>query len=120
MAADPVRLTAAKRAIPTPPKHLSLAMRRWWVEILEAFELDTHHLKLLETACGEWDRAQQARAELEANGGPTFLDRFGQTKEHPAAHIENQALILFARLVRELGLDLESPTAPRPPSRWHT
>jgi phage terminase small subunit len=119
MTADPVRLPV-KPAEPAPPKHLSPGMKRWWRTILSAYSLEGHHLRLLEAAATAWDRSQDARRELEANGGATYLDRFGQPKEHPAAHVERQSQIVFSRMVRELGLDLETPAESRPPSRWHT
>lgn len=115
MIAEPVRI--ARSADPAPPKHLSAAMRRWWRQIVRGYVLEAHHVRLLEGAATAWDRAQAARLMVEAEGS-VYRDRFGQPKEHPAAHVERQSLVTFARLTRELGLDPEAAASPRPPTRW--
>ncbi len=96
------------------PKHLKAATRRWWESVVGEYQLESHHLKLLTAAAECWDRAQQAREILVAEGLCT-TDRFGQRRAHPAAAIERDAKGLFARLVRELGLDVEGPSESRPP-----
>lgn len=104
-----------KPTAPKPPAYLSRAAKAWWKTIVTDFALESHHLKILEAACGAWDRAEQARALL-AKEGLTITDRFKQPKVHPAALIERDNKTLFARLVRELGLDVEgSPADNRPP-----
>lgn len=92
-------------------------MRRWVVDVESMFILEAHHRRLLEAAATAWDRATAARKMIAAEGA-VYRDRFGQPKLHPAAHVERLSLLAFARLVRELGLDLEMPATPRPPSRW--
>ena len=101
---------------PKPPAHLSRASKAWWKEIVSGYELDSHHLKLLEGAAVQWDRATEAREAIERDGVST-VDRWGQVKAHPAVEIERQAMTLFARLVRELALDVDPPgEVGRPPS----
>ena len=90
------------------PRHLNLATRRWWLEIIEQFELESYHIRLLTLAGEAWDRGQQAREAL-AKEGLTFKDRFDQPHARPEVNIERDSRIAFARLLRELGLDLESP-----------
>jgi phage terminase small subunit len=98
------------------PPHLSRQSKAWWRDIVTGYELDSHHLKLLEGAAGQWDRAVSAREQIDADGATT-MDRWGQAKAHPAVEIERQALTLFARLVRELALDVDAPgDIGRPPS----
>ena len=96
------------------PKHLQTEGRKFWKKVLDDFDLqDNHHLKLLEQACHCLDRQQQAREVIEAEG--IFIhDRFLQRREHPAAKTERDNKIIFARLIRELGLDLHDPAEPRP------
>jgi P27 family predicted phage terminase small subunit len=95
-----------KQRAPKPPKHLSRATRDWWRHVVESYELEPHHLRILQLACEAWDRATGAR-ELLAKDGTVFRDRFGTPKKHPAVGIEEQARLAFARLVRELDLEGE-------------
>jgi hypothetical protein len=69
----------------------------------------------LTLAAEAWDRAEQAREAI-AQHGMTFMDRFGQPHARPEIAIERDNRIAFARLLRELALDVEAPDAPRPPS----
>lgn len=91
-----------------PPKHLRPATRKWLRSVLEEYSLEPHHLRLLTLAAEAWDRGQQAREVVDADG-MTYLDRFGCPKARPEIAIERDARIGFARLVRELGLDVEPP-----------
>jgi phage terminase small subunit len=76
------------------------------------YELQPHHMRLLQ-ACGEcWDRLQQAR-ELLARDGLVVEGREGGMRPHPAAAIERDSRIAFARLIRELDLDVEPPASNR-------
>jgi hypothetical protein len=72
--------------------------------VLEEWQLEQHHEKLLTLAAESWDRVIEAREIIDSEG-LVFLDRFGQPKEHPAAGIERDNRIAFARLLRELDLD---------------
>jgi phage terminase small subunit len=79
------------------------------------FALEQHHLHLLTLACEALDRAAQAREAL-AEHGTVFIDRYGQPRARPEVQIERDSRIAFARLLRELGLDVEGPSeSPRPP-----
>jgi len=98
--------------LPSAPTHLSEQMQRWWREVVEGFELDAHHLKILEAAADSWDRMVQARETLQREG-LTVTTKHG-TKKHPAADIERDNKALFARLIRELDLDEPTP----PPARY--
>jgi phage terminase small subunit len=85
----------------------------WVRSVLRTWVLEPHHIKLLLLAAQHWDRAQNARREIEKNG-PTFTDRFGSPKSKPEVQIERDSSVCFARLLRELALDVELPESPRP------
>jgi phage terminase small subunit len=115
----PVRLVEPLLPIelPAPPAHLSPETAAWWRQTVAAYELEPHHLKILEAACDAWDRLVTARAEV-LRDGSTIEGARGK-KQHPAVAVERDARTAFARLVREL--DLDEPTPPsspymRPPS----
>ena len=95
---------------------LKPATKKWIKKIQATWDLDAHHDRLLILAGQSWDRATEA-GELVNKEGCVILDRFEQKKIHPAVEIERQAQITFARLLRELGLDLEVLPEPRPPTR---
>ena len=93
------------------PDHLSDDARAWWRHVVGDFALEPHHVHLLTLACEAWDRGQQARAILDAEG-LTYLDRFDAPKARPEVSVERDSRVAFARLLRELDLDLDGPTEP--------
>jgi P27 family predicted phage terminase small subunit len=95
--------------LPAPPAHLSPEAADWWRQTVAAYELEPHHLKILEAACDAWDRLVTARAEV-LRDGSTIEGARGK-KQHPAVAVERDSRTAFARLVRELDLD-----EPMPPS----
>jgi hypothetical protein len=99
---------------PEIPQHLREDTRQWYASVVNDYLLDTHHLKLLQAAGEAWDEAQRCR-EILASEGLTFADRFRQIKPRPEAQIEQNAMIRFARLLRELRLDESAAPDPRPP-----
>jgi phage terminase small subunit len=98
---------------PAAPNHLSPAMKDWWDAVTADYDLDRHHLRLLEAACGAWDRMVQARIAL-AEHGLTYESQ-GGPRARPEVAIERDSRLSFARLLRELDLDV-APEPPRPPS----
>jgi P27 family predicted phage terminase small subunit len=96
-----------------PPKHLRADTAAWFASVLKDYELDSHHVRLLTKACEAWDSSEQAR-EAVAKHGMTYEDRFGAPRARPECAIERDSRLAFARLVRELGLDVAPPTEPRP------
>jgi P27 family predicted phage terminase small subunit len=95
------------KPIPRPPSHLSQSTRNWWRSCVKSYELEDHY-RLLQLAGESWDRCQQARATIDREG-PTFTDDRGNKRVHPAVAIERDSRIAFARLLRELDLDVEPP-----------
>src|SRR4051812_30486789 len=96
------------------PSHLKAATKAWFDSVLAEYELEPHHIRLLTLAAQSWDRAEQARQDLSVHG-LTFDDRFGQPHARPEVAIERDNRISFARLLRELALDVSQPDESRPP-----
>ena len=103
-----------KQKAETAPGHLQPETRAWWKSVVLDWQLEDHHRRLLTLAAESWDRCQAAREAIEKNG-MTFCDRFGTPRARPEVGIERDSRIAFARLVRELGLDIEGPNESRPP-----
>ena len=83
-------------------------MQRWWREIVREHELvEPHRLRLLELAARAYDRCEQARIAI-AEHGVTYLDRFGAPRLRPEVVIERDSRQAFARLVREMELQIRS------------
>jgi len=107
----PALVTAMPRRrvkLPAAPRHLRTATKRWWRAIVGAFELEAHHLKVLQAAAEAWDRAQEAREAVTAEG-ILVKDRWGQLKANPACNVERDQRALFGRLVAQLDLPLPEP-----------
>ena len=97
------------------PGHLTSASKAWYVEVVTMWDLDTHHRHLLTNACECLDRIAEARHTIQSEGA-YFTDKKGAIRPHPALNVEVQNRTLFARLLRELALDVEPPPeAKRPP-----
>lgn len=118
MSAEPARLPiqSGTPPAPKPPRGLSADARRLWRSTVAAFELEPHHLAILEQACRALDRIGEARDAV-ARDGMTLEGRFG-AKAHPMLAVERDSRIAMMRGLRELGLDLETPATSRPPTRW--
>jgi phage terminase small subunit len=100
---------------PKAPDHLKPATAEWFNRVTSDYELEPHHIRLLTLAGESWDRGVDAR-EAVAKHGMTYLDRFKQPRARPEIAIERDCRIAFARLVRELALDIEEPGDVRPPT----
>jgi phage terminase small subunit len=96
------------------PKHLRPATRRWWLNVVEGYELEEHHVRVLTMAGEAWDRKEAGREAI-AREGLTFIDRLGTPRPRPEVAIQRDAEITFARLIRELALDVDPPGESRPP-----
>jgi hypothetical protein len=106
-----------KKIEPKPPGHLLAAGKRLWMDISGVYALEPHQFELLKSLCECLDRQELCRKQLKKDG--LFLvTRFGETKPHPALREEREHRILYARLIRELNLDLEIPENPRKPLRY--
>ncbi len=110
-------MTKPPRAQPNPPpKHLKAETRKWWSGVVREYQLEAHHVKLLTAAAETWDRYEEARETLRKEGS-YYTDSRGNPRAHPAIAVERDARLAFARLLRELDLDVDPPRAPsRPPA----
>lgn len=99
------------------PSYLRKETREWFNSVLKEYEMQDHHRIILTLACECLDRITEARLQIKKDGA-YFKDRL-KTKPHPALKIESENKIIFARLLRELNLDVESPGAVgRPPGLY--
>jgi len=87
--------------------HLSDAMRAWYGETVRNYVLDSHHLHILRLA-ESFDRAQSSREQV-LREGPTFVDKNGNLRSHPAIAVERDARAAFAKLAKQLDLDPVKP-----------
>jgi len=98
----------------TPPTHLSIAMRKWVSSIVDRYEIEQHHFKVLVLAAEAWDRCSAARSVI-LKKGISYLDRFGAPRARPEVGVERDSRIAFVRCLRELALEVEVPEEkPRP------
>ena len=58
------------------PAHLTAESQNYWVKAANFFDFKPHHLRLLTAGCEAWDRMQEARRLIEAEG-VVVEDRFG-------------------------------------------
>jgi P27 family predicted phage terminase small subunit len=98
-----------------PPKHLRKNTAAWFSSVLSEYDLDSHHILLLQKACEAYDRSEMAREAILKNG-MTFNDRFDRPCARPEIAIERDSRLAFARLIREIGLDISPSSESRPNS----
>lgn len=98
---------------PVVPQGLSERSRKVWRSTVDGWDLRLDQLEVLRSALVALDRADDAGGLL-ARDGLVVIDRYGQTKPHPAASIETQNRALAARLFRELLLEPPTDTESRP------
>jgi len=105
----------ARKGQKRAPRELGTAGKGLWRVVTENFELEPHHLVVLEQAACALDRATTCREAI-ARDGQTIVDRWGQVKPHPLLAAERDARSSFVRCLSALGLDV-IPAGPngRPP-----
>lgn len=94
---------------PKAPEHLSLPARRLFDSIHGLYALEDHDRAVLVKALEAWDRGEQARQRIDADG-LTVTSRFGEVKPHPLLTVERDARSAFLAAMRQLGLDYEPVT----------
>ena len=99
---------------PRPPAHLTRQAKRWWRSVLDAYDLEPHHLAILTAAAEALDRKEEARRVIVDDGIVVRLAD-GSSIPHPAVQVEDLAAMRFAHLIREIGLDATSSSGVRLP-----
>ena len=97
---------------PKATAHLKEPTRAWWRNVMRGWVLAEHQIRVLTLAAEAYDRAIDAQ-ELLARDGLVIAGREGGCRAHPAVAIRRDAETSFARLLRELDLDLEAPSSQR-------
>jgi hypothetical protein len=94
-----------KARTPAAPARLSAASKALWRSALAQREFSSAELALLAAMLGALDRADAASKIVDRDG--LIVESRGALKAHPAIDIELRERGLVARLVRQLGLQLE-------------
>lgn len=91
-----------------PPDHLSPMAADIWREVVAVYLVDIEGLPMLEKALTQYDRARQARQEIEANGLTWTNPDSGAVHVNPAVKVERDAIKAFRLAWKELDLDIEA------------
>jgi phage terminase small subunit len=104
--------------IPKTPSGLGLKGKAFWKKQLSEVPLDeAHELERLRLACLTLDDIEEASKIIQKQGRYP-KNRFGEMKENPALKTMRDSRVVFCRIIRELGLDLEDPPDSRPPRQY--
>lgn len=100
-----------------PPAGLCVEAQRFWRKVLKEFAVDdVGSLRVLASACKSFDRMLQARVVI-SKEGLTCVDRFGQSKIHPAVLIERDARQAMLNALKQMKLEVGEPQQPRQAGR---
>jgi phage terminase small subunit len=110
---SPLYAVAREReALPTAPRSLKATGKALWVTVVTDLELEPYQLATLRLACECLDRIDAARLAIQEHG-LVIAGRFG-LKSNPACDLETKNKVVYARLMREIGLDALEMDAARP------
>ena len=115
---DPKPLYAIRRspeALPAAPKSLRTKGKAFWKTVVDQFQLEDYQLVTLRLAAECLDRIEDARLAIQKHG-LVIEGRLG-VKANPACEVEKNNKTIYARLVREIGLDAildEAASRPKP------
>jgi phage terminase small subunit len=112
----PIRfLFLAMRRVQTPPG-LRPPTRRWFRDVIARWQLEQHHERLLALAARAYDEAEAAESAYR-HEGMVVRQPSGRLAPHPGIAIAAEARRTYARMIRELDLDVDPPAqAARPPA----
>jgi len=92
---------------PKPPSNLSKPGKKLWKSLQAEYDIiDVAGLNYLTTGCRHFDRMEQARIAIAAEG-PVIVDRFDQKKPHPSVLIERDSSASMLKCFRALNFDIE-------------
>lgn len=94
--------------LPRPPSHLRPATKTWWKTVVETYQFGDSDLKVLTLAAEALDAHETARLAL-AKEGTTYLDRYNNPRLRPENNVLRDSALVFARLVKQLQLDVPEP-----------
>jgi len=95
------------------PSYLSAKARKLWRDIHTSYELEPEAVELLRVALENLDLGDRARELLRKEGPVT-----AKGTKHPALDASKLHDGMFARFIRQLGLDIVAPGPNgRPPGR---
>jgi phage terminase small subunit len=78
---------------------------------------EAHDLERLAMAASCLDDISEAEKQVKLDG--VFVrDRYGQVKENPASKVIRENRVIFCRIIRELGLDIETSPESRLPRKY--
>jgi len=99
---------------PKPPGRLNGPGRKFWNRVLAEYVItEAHDLERLFYACTSINQICSAEKVVSSQGA-FIKDRFQQTREHPAMRTIRDNKLLFVKIIREIGLDLNTPQESRP------
>jgi len=100
------------------PSGLKKQGQAFWKKInSETIFEDSYDIERLLMAAKTLDEISIAEVAMKKTG--MFIkDRYGSLREHPACKTIRDNKIIFCRIIRELGLDIEQPEDPRLPRQY--
>ena len=102
---------------PKAPPGIGKIGSGFWKKSLNEYELsEAHDLERLAMACKCLDDECQAEKRVKADG-MFITNRYGSVIEHPACKTIRDTRLLFVKIIRELGLDLQNQDS-RPPRQY--
>lgn len=91
-----------------PPDHLSEKAAAIWREVVTTYVVEIEGLPLLEQALTQYDRAAQARREIEREGLTWTNPDSGAVHVNPAVKAERDATKAFRLAWKALDLDIDT------------
>jgi len=88
------------------PQFLGKKSKEFYKKVINAYQLEDHHIKILLLACECLDQIEIARLRIEKEGS-YFISRFREPKTHPALKEFKDNKLIFAKLIKQLNLDYE-------------
>ena len=90
--------------ITKPPPHLSERGCEIWTAVVPRRARSPERRLLIQTALEALDRADHARAQIDADGLTFVTKKTGAVHVHPLLKVEKDGRALFARIWGQLGL----------------